>query len=104
MAKRNHNAKPAPEPKHTGAPWTVKIVEPGKIALISSLDSIAGMRNSGDFLPDEFDANARLIGAAPDLYDALKEMVDAYWGEGDGGRPPSMVAAAYRALRKAEGR
>lgn len=57
--------------QHTPGPWHAEIIEPGKGALIWAFDSIAGMRNSGDYLPDEFEANARLIAAAPDLLEAL---------------------------------
>lgn len=52
----------------------------------------------------DMDANARLIAAAPDLYEALVQMVQTYWEEAkDYEPPPSMVQAAKRAIAKARG-
>lgn len=51
----------------------------------------------------EQDANARLIAAAPDLYEALAEMVSTYREGGPDDSEPSMVRAALAALAKARG-
>lgn len=32
---------------------------------------------------------------------SLHEMLDIYWGKGDGGRPPSFITGAKRRLKKA---
>ena len=45
-------------------------------------------------------ANARLIAAAPEMYEALRDMLAAY---GDGSGDPVLLQAAH-ALAKAEGR
>jgi hypothetical protein len=55
------------------------------------------------------EANARLIAAAPYLFQALHEMTDVYWGvdddrNGDGREPPPQVIVRARlALAKARG-
>jgi hypothetical protein len=55
-----------------------------------------------DLKPEER-ANARLIAAAPDLYSALKDMVDAYAeGQDDPDDEPSMVRDAIKALALVE--
>jgi len=54
--------------------------------------------------PDRWAANAHLIAAAPDLYEALADMLGIYWGEGDGQQPePQSIIAAKAALLKATG-
>lgn len=72
--------------------------------------SALSVRNGGDSRPLHFqhesaDANARLIAAAPDLLEALKDIVDC---AEDGTRfhyfvERSAVGAARAAIRKAEG-
>lgn len=65
------------KPKHTTGPWSVTFALIGppreQIAVIRALDSICGMRNMGDYTEEEFQANAHLIAAAPDLFEACEE-------------------------------
>lgn len=54
------------------------------------------------------EANARLIGASPDLLRELSNMVEIYWGlhddkNGDGGEPPACIVSARAAIAKATG-
>lgn len=58
---------------------------------------VAGPKHDG---PDEYEANARLIAAAPDLYEALAACLE--WIADSNG--PFPVEAADAALAKAEGR
>ena len=67
MAKRKE--------KNTPGPWEVRFHDNKKAALIGSHDSICAMRKSGDYTQEEFEANAALIGAAPELRDSLKELL-----------------------------
>ncbi len=60
--------------KHTPAPWRPEIYEP-KAAIIIAWDSVCAMRNNGDYTHDEFEANARLIAAAPALLEAAQELL-----------------------------
>lgn len=92
----------APEPAHTPSPWFAEIIEPGRRALIRGIDSIAGMRNSGDFLPDEFDANARMIAAAPEMLEALRD-ADAVFRLLPKLRNCAQHRRVMAAIRKAEG-
>jgi len=64
---------------HTPGPWTVVVANTGAVyitggkPLEDGLNPIASM--DGD--PDELDDNARLMAAAPDLLDALRDLLDA---------------------------
>lgn len=101
------------ETRHTPGPW---VIHPMAATLVwqrgldRSIASAGGHFSTAE--PDggyeENRANARLISAAPDLYEALKDIVDDYaamaadHGIGDIGR--SRANAAWTALLKAEGR
>ena len=51
---------------------------------------------------DEAKANAYMVAAAPDLLASLKEMLEIYWGEGDGELPePVCIQNARAAISKA---
>lgn len=67
------------ETKHTPGPWSFEMQEFGAV-IVSDGSSIAtafaSKVISGAELPME--ANARLIAAAPDLLEALKELVEAF--------------------------
>ena len=52
----------------------------------------------------EIGANARLIAAAPRLLAELQNMIDVYWGEGDGEEPPpDCIQRAQAAIGQALG-
>ena len=61
-----------------------------------------------DRIPGIAEANARLIGACPDLLAAAKaaldRLCDPYVGEDDGERQRPEIAALEQAIAKAEGR
>ena len=97
------------ETKHTPGPWeavglTVCQVPPG------GREIIFGAHNTRSGDKDERQANARLIAAAPELLEALREFVSLMpSAEGLGGHAPigafQIVADLARAaIAKAEGR
>jgi ATP-dependent helicase YprA (DUF1998 family) len=66
-------------PKHTPGPWTTRnsVDGSGDIAIVASTKSIVAecftaIRHSTERVEEECEANARLIAAAPDLFDAVK--------------------------------
>lgn len=100
--------------KHTPGPWLVVLSRKNGAALrIEAPDSrsIAGgvgsvIRQNGIGMPAcaVGRANARLIAAAPDLLVELRNMIEVYWGEGDGhGSPPTCIINARAAIAKATG-
>lgn len=63
---------------HSSGPWNVHTLRAGHETLIVSADGlgVAALANKrGNFTPAEFEANARLIAAAPELLEALKRLV-----------------------------
>ena len=66
----------------TPGPWraefpdeiSVRDADGGRIAILANLKGRLGMKGRRD--TSEVEANARLIAAAPDLLEALKEMVN----------------------------
>ena len=92
--------------KHTPGPWKAHFEEAyfvtgpdlGRVAMMMNLKGAHGMggRRSGD----ESAANARLIAAAPDLLQSLKEVVD--WLE-LGDHESVMHTKARLAIAKATG-
>lgn len=62
--------------KHTKGPW--KVDKNGAICLVEYAKSIA-MVNSVFIPKEEFEANAKLIAAAPQLLEALQEFVNAVY-------------------------
>ncbi len=90
--------------KHTPGPWEAHLDEAyfvtgpdrGRVAIMTHLKGAHGLggRRSGD----ESAANARLIAAAPDLLEALTDLLG--WQTL---APDDVVAAARAAIDKAEG-
>ena len=90
--------------KHTPGPWEAHLDEAyfvtgpdrGRVAIMTHLKGAHGLggRRSGD----ESAANARLIAAAPDLLEALTDLLG--WQTL---APDDVVAAARAAITKAEG-
>lgn len=109
------------ESKHTAGPWTV---EPGSNPLVLTVarngyGSIATLDPNAD--TGAIRANAALIAAAPDMYEALRAcaaFVETYTAHGVTEQPPAafvlsdgqyvlaevFAAVARAALAKAEGR
>lgn len=96
---------------HTPGPWTVDWdYDEGWNHHIESSpgNRICFMAHDGADHQKQFDANARLIAAAPDMLAALKDLlaiIDAQrWGRPWAGRPHAEADAALAAIAKAEGR
>ncbi len=93
--------------KHTPGPWKAHFEEAyfvtgpdlGRVAMMMNLKGAHGLggRRSGD----ESAANARLIAAAPELLNALRDLVDAMTGRLDG--ETIALHNALSVLAKAEG-
>lgn len=92
-----------PNATHTPGPWTVSWDEEdgwNNHIYSSPEDRVCFMAHGGPEKQPEFDANARLIAAAPDLLEALKLMRGTVMDHGD-----SLEWAVLRAaIAKAEGR
>lgn len=97
----------------TPGPWKVFKSADGRIVGIGREGTGEGVTDPrfqlwGD--GDERDANAFLIAAAPDMYAALKGLIEREWqhAEETGQAPPASIAAglatARAALSKAEGK
>lgn len=111
--------------KHTPGPWTVKKAPKSSnfagygfhiTALrkdyegreyLATVAKTGGLPNDRDS-EIETQANAALIAAAPDMYEALKALRDEInemkYGKPFAGRPHAKMDAADAALAKAEGR
>lgn len=100
------------EAKHTPGPWTVFEhswsdtsiwTHDSTVATLSIKDEATEDTQAG--LEARMAANARLIAAAPDLLEALrevlKEAIDDYYAEKD---PDGVLDAAYAAIAKATGK
>ena len=82
--------------KHTPGPWTVKIGT--ELVIASARDTVLLIGDNRRLIP--IDADARLIGAAPDLLAALKHcLLIAEVQE-----HPAIGLMAREAIAKAEGR
>lgn len=91
-----------PAPKHTPGPW-----QHGKLSddiITDSGEPIASPPD--DYDEDVWPANARLIAAAPDLLNVLRQMVVLYDGVRDmiGASVKAKLERADAAIAKAEGR
>lgn len=82
--------------KHTKGPWHIRAERYRFIHVTASGGGIAHL----DTIDGEGMANARLIAAAPDLLEALTDLLSAHHhSKGD-----EWVDAAYAAIAKAQGR
>ncbi len=103
--------------KHTPGPWTAEEATSNSIDIVSEEVEIATIISDEDFPEDcEERANARLIAAAPELLDALRDLADRAEGGVDYGlchrgicsrsecAQCRRVDAARAAIAKAEGR
>lgn len=95
--------------EHTPGPWTIKfgLNVMGKDVRYPSQERLVanagGHANNiwNEQVTAENEANAHLIAAAPDLLEALREMVDRFESCDD---DPEYVTRARAAIAKAEGR
>ena len=95
------------KPKFTPGPWTTRLSQDGSGDIgITALnvrnviaECFADMREAGEFAIAEVQANAALIAAAPDMYEALK--MAQLWLDIDGRYDMRIINAA---INKAEGR
>lgn len=97
------------EAKHTPGPWSVVKPQDERVQqfrIFSNRKYIGSIGNSDETVA-ETKANARLIAAAPDLLEAIKEYFEAYANEGKKPGWIKRVGAARRkvnaAIAKAEG-
>lgn len=102
--------------KHTPGPWHVdpKAPEESFFEDVNILRhdglAVAVCVHNGDIVPPEPEANARLIAAAPDLLEALRELFATVQGEcprlldEDRGANPHLYSSIVDAIAKAEGR
>lgn len=91
--------------KHTSGPWTVEEYgddeAPSLVIHNGSETRVCFMATPGSHGdPARIEANARLIAAAPELYEALRLMVEINGGLG----ASAATKRAQAALAKAEGR
>lgn len=93
--------------EHTRAPWRLSDKAPRYVearAFDDSWHDVTGRVRGGS--PQEADANARLIAAAPEMYDALEATLDYWTTTGFAQCEPGcdcIVEAVRAALGKARG-
>lgn len=87
---------------HTPGPWRIN---PEYEEIISSADGLADICEISDWpqFRDESTANARLIAAAPCLYDALDDLLNYSGGADSALDDEYVVERARAALAKARG-
>ena len=92
--------------KHTLGPWEVSEGYPSDIWHVDMPSRgysvvVSRAEEDWDMAVEEVQANARLIAAAPDLLDALENMIDAceHWEDQD----DPVLVAARGAIAKAQG-
>lgn len=94
---------------HTPGPWQARKAAHGPIDIFDRRNLDVVTVYGGGVESEAREANARLIAAAPDLLEALKDVVIAYrkarveLGYDDDGESDS-IAIAEEAIAKAEGR
>lgn len=88
----------------TPGPWAVLYNPMGVDYVVGDDCTICSMPGWDADYEDEELANARLISAAPDLYEALKELIDMDVAYQRGQKVSDAVDKARAALAKAEGK
>jgi hypothetical protein len=93
-------------PKHTPSPWYIDPFEEGcdGIGVCAQGKGVVADVDSDYCELDEFKANAQLIAAAPELYEALKSILGCQAFTCDCGIPEEVFDSAEAAIAKAEGR
>lgn len=90
---------------HTLGPWNCNRASAGGREIIVSevcTKDIAVLSHRDKTIA-EINANAMLIAAAPDLLQALKQMLDAFYHDPLGGGQDAAIEAALDAVAKVEG-
>jgi len=90
---------------HTPGPWVIrKAKENGACSVVSESKDLAGFTFIAALTPSD-EANARLIAAAPELLESLRELVE--WSDDMEANYPyditPMLAKARAAIKKATG-
>ena len=83
---------------HTPGPWTVEMTQTEDGEPFGYVLADEGIVTMVTLRPEQVEANAHLIAAAPELFYALKSFVEITEGSG------AIKMAAIRAIAKAEGR
>jgi hypothetical protein len=94
--------------RHTKGKWEVEIAKDGNPKRISTKDTvICDINYASGLYPfdrEQTKINARLISKAPEMYEALKTIRDAFWSEGE--KPKEQVkdlkSIAIRILNEIE--
>lgn len=92
--------------KHTPGPWYVskrnplRVIESGPRAITLATCSTLGRGVTAENAQTEAEANARLIAAAPELCEALRNLLAVH--EGEGGTLPNATGMARAALAKVD--
>lgn len=87
--------------KHTAGPWKIDDALDLPLAVIQDNEMGEGIAELGERTPEN-EANARLIAAAPELLEALQEMMSRY-GSKNSGFDNEETAKARAAIAKAKG-
>lgn len=78
--------------KHTPGPWTAERCDTGMEILDMNQESVAVACHYGDpYSSIREEANAKLIAAAPELLEALEEILSAWEKLPEGHYPPAIV-------------
>lgn len=91
------------EKKWTPGPWEKKSFALSEEILAPGNKLVAIVRLRHYESSEEIRANAHLIAAAPELYDALFNMMEIYHGRAEQSYPGQMAKDAMKALAKARG-
>ena len=88
---------------YTKGEWRIEHYPDSQIKIHSGFESICGLTYDGK-VADEVEANAHLIAAAPDMYEALERLVDYLNYLGVPEDCEDQYEEANKALAKAEGK
>jgi len=94
------------ENKWTPGPWIIERYKEPHTSFIDDINIVADglvLAKLGKELSPENTANAHLIAAAPELYEALFNMMEIYHGRAEQSYPGQMAKDAMKALAKARG-
>lgn len=93
---------PAELSAFTPGPWRASFGDLTRVFPVGSQFPICGVHRIQKFGPAQVKANAHIIAAAPEMYEALKNLIVDY--EPKEGSDARALAAAHAAIARAEGR